>query len=152
MPNKILAEHEASTAMTITLASLADASARQSTMINNIDNAQMIHIFFDVTLGTTPTDNRTIEFYLLKGDDPSSSNIRTDNAGASDAAITLDVAPLVYVVQTDNTSDKHYRGSFLIRNPGVEWGIAVKNNTGVAFNSTGGNHEMRHVIENQEIQ
>jgi hypothetical protein len=152
MPNKILAEHEASSVMTITLASLADAGVRQSTMIDNTDNAQMVRVFFKVTTGTTPTDNKTIEFYLLSGDDPASSNIRTDNAGASDAGITLVTAPLVFAIPTDNTSDKAYYGSFLIRNPGIEWGIAVKNNTGVVLNSTGGNHELRYVPENQEVQ
>lgn len=152
MANKILAEHEASSVMTITLASLANAGMRQSTMVDNTDNAQMVRVFFKVTTGTNPTSNKTIEFYLLSGDDPSSSNIRTDNAGASDAAITLLTAPLVYVIPTDNTSDKTYYGSFLIRNPGIEWGIAVENSTGVAFNSTGSNHVVRYVPENQEVQ
>jgi len=152
MPSIINAEHNASVVMTITLASLADGSDRQSTMVNNFDIGQMVRVFFKVTTGTSPTLNETIEFYLLSGDDPSSSNIRTDNAGAADAAITLDTAPLVNVVQIDATSDKTYRGSFFIRNPGPEWGIAVRNNTGATLNSTGSNHELRHVVENQEVQ
>lgn len=152
MPNIINAEHEASVALTITLASLADGSARQSTLIDNTDKAQLVTVYFDITTGTSPTANRTIEFYLIKGDNPAGSNIRTDNAGASDAGITIDVAKLADVVQTDGTSDKHYRGSFQIQNPGVEWGIAVKNNTGVALNSTGGNHKLQYVEENVEIQ
>ena len=149
MANIIKAEHDASVALTITLASLADGSARQSTMVNNLDNAQMVRIYFKVTTGTTPTDKETIEFYLLSGN---LVGIRTDNAGASDAAITIDTASIVKVIQVDTTNDKTYRGSFLIRNPGSEWGIAVKNNTGAALNSTGGNHEITHVVENVEIQ
>lgn len=155
MPNQILAEHNDSNELTITLASLADGSARQSDMIDNTDNAQLLQIYFLMTTGTSPNANSTIEFYLLKGDDPTASggsNIRTDNAGSSDAAITIDQAKLVEVVQVDGTNDKSYRGSFIIRNPGPEWGIAVKNNTGAALNSTGSNQSIRYVIENVEVQ
>ena len=152
MPNIINAEHNTQQTMTITLASLADAGARQSTMVNNEDDAQMVRIFFKVTTGTSPTDNKTIEFYLLTGDKATTPDIITDGAGASDASITIESASLVNVVQIDNNSNKTYQNSFLIRNPGVSWGIAVKNNTGVALNSTGGNHNMTYVRENQEIQ
>lgn len=151
MPNKILAEHDASAAISITLASLANAAARQGDMINNIDNAQMVRVYFKVATGTTPTANETIEFYLLSGNG-AGSPLRTDSAGASDAAITIDTAPIVNVVQVDATADKLYIGSFLIRNPGIEWGIAVKNNSGDALKSTGGSFELAYVVENVEVQ
>ncbi len=150
----ILAQHGASTAMTITLASLATSTVgvgRQSTMISNTDNAQMVRVFFKVTLGTSPTTNKSIQFYLLNGDDPSSSNIRTDAADASDAGITIYTAPLVFIIQTDSTTGRIYRGSFLIRNPGPEWGIAVVHDTAVNLHATGGSHELRYVIENQTV-
>lgn len=149
MPNIIKAEHDASVALTITLASLADGAARQSDMVSNIDNAQMLRVYYKITTGTSPTVNETIELYLLSGD---LVNIRTDNAGGTDAAITIDTAPPVEIITVDATNDKAYRGSFLIRNPGPEWGIAVKNSTGVALNSTGGNQEITFVNENQEVQ
>ena len=152
MPNIINAEHNTPVTMTITLASLANAGARQSNMVNNEDDAQIVRVFFKVTTGTSPTDNKTIEFYLLSGDKATTPDIITDGAGASDASITIESAPLINVIQTDNNSDKTYQGSFLVRNPGVSWGIALKNNTGVALNSTGGNHNMTYVRENQEIQ
>ncbi len=152
MPNIINAEHNTPVTMTITLASLAEAGARQSDMVNNNDNGQMIRVFFKVTTGTSPTDNKTIEFYLLTADKHTTPNIITDGAGASDAGITINTAQQINIVSTDNVSDKEYEGSFLIRNPGASWGIAVKNNTGVILNSTGGNHQMTYVIENQEIQ
>lgn len=152
MANIINAEHNAPVTMTITLASLVDAAARQSTMVNNEDDAQMVRVYFKVTTGTSPTTNKTIEFYLLSGDKASSPDIITDGAVAADAGITIESAPLVNVIQTDNTSDKTYQGSFLIRNPGVSWGIVVKNSTGATFNSAGGNHNMTFVRENQEIQ
>jgi len=149
MANKIFAEHDAAAAITITLAALADAAARQSTMITNTDNAQMVRVYYKITTGTGPSVNETIELYLLSGD---LVNIRTDNAGASDAVITIDTAPPIEIIQVDASSDKTYRGSVLIRNPGPEWGIAVLNNTAVALNATGGNHELSFVVENQEIQ
>jgi len=155
MANKILAEHEASALMTITLASLATSTVgvgRQSTLVDNTDNAQMLRIFFDITTGTSPTVGKTIQFYLLSGDDAASPNIITDGAGASDAGLTIASAPLVFVVQTDATSDKHYKSSFLIRNPGPYWGIAIVHDTGVNLNATAGNHILRYVVENQEIQ
>ncbi len=149
MANIINAEHDTAATMTITLASLADGAARQSTIVDNEDDAQMVRVNFKITTGTTPTNKNTIEFYLITGD---KGNIKTDNAGPTDAAITIDTASIVNAVQVDANSDKAYRGSFLIRNPGIEWGISVKNNTGAAFNSTGGNHEMTYVKENVEVQ
>jgi hypothetical protein len=155
MPNIVLAEHGNSTELDITLASLADGSARQSDMINNVDNAQMVRVFYEITTGTSPTNNNDISIYSLHGDAPNisgGSNIRTDNAGLSDADITIETASVVEIITIDATSDKTYRGSFLIRNPGPEWGIAVENNTGVALNATGGNHSIFYITENQEIQ
>lgn len=152
MPNIINAEHNTQQTMTITLASLADAGARQSNIVNNENDAQIIRVYFKVTTGTSPVDNKTIEFYLLTGDKVTTPDIITDGAGASDAGITIESAPQVNVVTVDNNSDKTYQDSFLIRNPGVSWGIAVKNNTGVALNSTGTNHKLTYVRENQEVQ
>ncbi len=155
MVNRIQAEHDASTALVITLVSLASSTVgvgRQSTLIGNVDDAQLVHVFFKVTTGTTPTADRTISFYLIKGDDPAASNIRTDGAGASDAGLTVETADLVYAVATDATSDKSYQGSFLLVNPGPEWGIAVVHDTVAVLNATGSNQELRFVDENQEVQ
>ena len=149
MPNIINAEHSASIGMIITIASLANGVFRQSDMVNNLDDAQMVRIYFKVTTGTSPTVNETLEFYLLTGN---LGAIRTDNAGASDAIIIIETAPIVNVVQIDNISDKTYRGSFLIRNPGPEWGIAIGNNSGASLNSTGSNHELAFITENVEVQ
>lgn len=152
MANIIKAEHNTQQTMNITLASLADESARQSNMVNNEDDAQMIRVYFKVTTGTSPIDNSTIEFYLLTGDKTNTPDIITDGAGANDASITIESASQVNVVTIDNNSDKTYQDSFLIRNPGVSWGIVVKNSTGVALNSIGGNHNLTYVRENQEVQ
>jgi len=112
MANEIRSKFGASTAMALTSASLADVGARQSDMVNNesANFAQFIHVYFKITTGTSPTVNKSIEFFLLKGDDGASANLRTDNAGVSDAGITIETAPVIHVVQTDDTSDKTYYG------------------------------------------
>lgn len=155
MPNIIKAEHDASVAMTITLASLASSTAgvgRQTTMVDNTDNAQLVRVFFKVTTGTSPTVNKTIQFYLLSADAASTPNIITDAAGAADAGHTIVTAPLVYAVQTTATSNQTYQGSFLLRNPGISWGLTVVHDTGAALNSTGSNHAIYYVVENTEVQ
>jgi hypothetical protein len=155
MTTPITAKFSTTAAMTITLASLATSTVgvgRQSTMVDNTTNlAQMLRIYFKVTTGTSPTANKSIQFYLITADKASSPNIITDGAGASDAGLTIVSAPLVCVVQTTNTSDKVYQGSFLIRNPGTSWGIAVVHDTAVNLNSTGSNHALYYVEENTQI-
>jgi hypothetical protein len=154
MANQILADHTASAAMTITLAGLASSTVgvgRQTTLINNTDIAQMVRVYYKVTTGTSPTVNRTIQFYLLTADVGSSPNIATDNAGASDAAHTIVTASLVHVIPVTATSDVTYKGSFLIRNPGISWGITVVHDTAVNLNATAGNHAIYYVVENQQI-
>lgn len=151
MGTPIHASFGSSTALTISLGSLASSTSgvgRQSTLVDNsTTQTQMVRVFYKVETGTSPTANTTILFYLLQGDNPASSNIRTDNAGASDAALTVVTASCVGVCQVSSSSNTTYYGSFLIRNPGPEWGIAVVNSTGVALNATGGNHVLRYVAE-----
>jgi len=153
---EIKAKFGSSTAMTITLASLATSTVgvgRQTTLIDNTTNRyRRIQVYFRVTTGTTPTANKSIRFFLVKGDDPAASNIRTDNAGASDAGLTVVTADQVYAVATSSTSDQAYRGSFTIENPGPEWGLCVVHDTGVNLNATGSNHSIRYVGETSEAQ
>lgn len=155
MPNEIKANFGTSTALTMTLASLASSTAGVGRQSNLVDNTtalgQMIRVYYQVTTGTTPTANKTIQFYLITADAPTTPNIITDAAGTTDAGITIVNAPLVHVVQTNGTSDITYQGSFLIRNPGRAWAIAVVHDTVAALNATSGNHEMRYVIENQIV-
>ena len=152
MANQILAEHGTATAMTITLASLASSAVgvgRQSTIVSNVDDAQLIHVYVKVTVGTSPTANTSIFVYLIKSD----GTHRSDGAGASDAALTIVNARLLGVIRNPATSsDTAYYGEFLVRNPGPEWGIAIVHNTGVNLNSTGGNHWVRYTVENVEVQ
>lgn len=143
MANEIRTKFDASAAMTITLASLANDSSRQSDKITNTNKRQGTLINVKVTTGTGPTAGRLIEVYLLRSD----ATIPEDNFGASDAAITIDQGRLIGSIRVDATSDKTYRAVFdsgSIGPLGAEWCVALKNKTGVALNATPGNHEVRH--------
>ena len=155
MANPITANFGSSTALTITLASLASSTSgvgRQSNLVDNTtDLAQMIRVYYKVTTGTTPTANKTINFYLITADAPTSPNIITDGAVTTDAGLTVTSAPLVASITVSNVSDKTYQGSFLVRNRGKAWAIAVVHDSVAALNATGSNHSLRYIIENQIV-
>lgn len=124
---------------TLTMLSLAAAAARQSTMINN--NANPVAgrgwpaaiVYLRIKSGAAaPTAGKLYEVYLLRGDDPSASAYRTDNAGASDAAITIENAQLLGTIVVTANASKNFYGEFDTSGLGPlgpEWGIAIKNAT-----------------------
>lgn len=149
MTTPIIAKFGTSTTLTISLGGLTSSSTvgRASTMIDNSTTAaQNVRIYYSIKGGTTPTVNTTFQFYLIQGD-ASSPNIRTDNASGTDASFTVVTAPCVATVQVTATTGQVYTGSFLIRNPGPNWGIALVNSTVAALDATGGNHVIRYVTE-----
>lgn len=139
-----------STTITATgLASLANGSALALAGQSNIsssEGAQLIRVYYSIMTGTSPTNLNTFSFYLLQGD-ASSPNLYTDGAPTAGGSVTLVTAKPIEVVQVTATSNQAYVGSFVIRNPGPYWGIAVLNNTGVALNATGTNFSIRYVTE-----
>lgn len=141
---------------TMTLASLADGSGRQSTMINNSNNYPAAMVYLKIKSGgSAPTAGKVYEVYLLRGDDASSSSYRTDGAGASDAAITIENAQLLgTIVCTANTA-KNFYGEFdtaPLGPLGPEWGIAIKNASGNAISSTEGDHLKEYAYYVPEAQ
>jgi len=131
--------------LTCTLLSLAAAAARQSTMVNNNANpvagrgwpAAIVSLRIK-SGAAAPTAGKTYEIYLLRGDDPSASTYRSDNAGASDAAITIENAMLLGTIVVTNTASKNFYGEFdtsALGPLGPEWGIAVKNASDQAFSA-----------------
>lgn len=153
MANEIKAKIGTNQTLTITLASLASSTTgvgRQSTIVDNTTNLyQTIHIYCKVTVGTTPTAGKNIYVYFLR----SNGTLRTDGAGASDAAHTRVNARLLGPIAVPAaTSDTAYYGEFVVRNPGKEWGITIVQDTGVALNATAGNHSIAWNGENPEIQ
>lgn len=154
MANEILSKFTSSTALTISLGGLGNGNARQSTLITNIASSlgkNKTYIYYQIQTGTSPTASTTIGLYLLRGD-AASPNITTDNAGTSDAAITLVTAVPFEVITVSSSSDVYYRGTKAIEDVGPLWGVAVLNSTGAPLNATGGNHVIRYVYETNEIQ
>ncbi len=156
MANEIKAKYGSPTSLTCTLASLASSTAgvgRQTTLVDNSSNKfQRVHIYFKVTTGTSPTANKSIQFYLLKFDAGSSATLATDAAGATDAGLTVVTADQVYAVPTSNGSNTAYVGTFVVDNPGPGWALCIVHDTAVALHATGGNHSLEYVGDNPEVQ
>lgn len=157
MANEIKDKFASSAALTITLASLASSSSgagRQSDIVDNTTNRyQAVLIYIKIKLGTSPTGSKGVYVYLIR-DDNNGTNHRSDGAGASDAALTVQNAQLIGVMAdkaSPATGDVLY-GEFLVERPGPKWGIAIVHDTGVNLDSTGGNHWARYVGLNPEVQ
>jgi hypothetical protein len=156
MANEIKALFGTTAQLTLTAASLASSATlvgRQSTLVDNTTTRwQKIHLYCRVTTGTSPTASRGIYVFLLKADKFTTPNVSTDNAGATDAAITIVGAQQIAGVVCDATSDKAYRFDCIISNPGPAWGIALSHETAVNLNATAGNHAFWWLGENPEVQ
>ena len=146
------------TAMTITLASLASSTAgvgRQSTLIDNTSNNYLsAKVSVQVTVGTTPTANSLIYVYLLTQDN-AGTPIADDGAGLTDAGITIVNAQLLGTIlvpaATSNVAYKKiFDTSFLGPLP-PKWGIALVNSSGVALNSTAGNHAVNYIGYREQV-
>lgn len=136
------------TTFTITLASLATSAVgvgRQSTLVTG-NTARSAEIGVKFTVSTTPTANTLIYVYLLRSD----GTISDDNAGASDAGITIINAPLLGTILCPAaTSNVSYYGVFdtkFLGSLGTSFGIAVVNSTGTVANATTGNFQAEYTI------
>lgn len=157
MPNEIKTKNITKATFTLTLASLANGSGRQSTLIDNSSNDYPAALVFlkIKSGGTGPTAGAVYEVYLIRGNDPSSSDYRSDGAGASDAALTIENATLIGTIVVTNTANKVFYGEFDTApfGPlGPEWGIAVKNSSGQALHGTEGDHYKGYVYYVPEVQ
>lgn len=155
MANEIKALLGNNTALTITIASLNTVlvgsvqGQQSSTVSNTSDLFQKIHIYAQVTTGTSPTADKSIKMYQMTSD---GAGYYTDGGGGKDSVLTVVNANLIAAVATDATSDKAYTLEATINNPGAEWGVVVVQDTGKALNTTGGNHFVRYTGENPEVQ
>lgn len=152
MANLIHTKDAVAATFTLTLASLANAGARQSDMETNNNNnpAALIHLRIKGG-GTGPTAGSVYEVYLLRSD----GTIADDGAGASDAAITIENAPLLGTIVLTNDVDKNFFGTFdtMPLGPlGNSWGIAVKNASGQTVSTTEGDHRKSFVYYVPEVQ
>ena len=96
-------------AITITVASLADGSMRESTAIDNSSNLHMdAYVGGKITTGTSPTADTTIAFYAYGSVD--GGTFYSGGATGSDAAFSGEEEQLFFLgsVTVDGTSDKTY--------------------------------------------
>lgn len=160
-----------STALTITLASLATSSTRvagrQSTIVTNVTNKYLdCEVYGQVTTGTSPTANKSIEVWAFVPISVASSTFvypvaGTAALGESDAAATFDAEQkgggliLCAVMATNATSDRKYSFSFSLREKigymPLKWGLWITHDTGVNLNSTAGNHWAHYIGHKADI-
>jgi hypothetical protein len=156
MANKILPLYETFGTLTISLASLASSTTgvgRQSTIVDNSTTRnKRVRIFGKVKLGTSPAAG-AIFVYAIRGEKTGTA-FRTDNAGATDAGLTIANAQIIGVFATKSspsTGDTVYIDC-AFEDPGPEWGICIVQNTTVNLDSTAGNHVIEYRGEEPEIQ
>jgi len=139
MANAISVEYAAKTAFTLTLGSLASDAARQSTII---DNTTLEHlgakIYLKVKSGGSAPGNQLIRVYFIA--DNGDGTYRSDDAGASDAAITVRNARPLGIIRADNQTNFTYFGEFDTNVLGPlppKWGIILLNELDNALNASG---------------
>jgi len=156
----IKTEYGSSAALTCTLASLGSSSdwsaGRESTAIDNTTNKYLDALLSGlITTGTSPTVGTTIEVwaYGSLADTPTYGDVLdgTDsNETFTSVNVKLSILKLVTTITIDSTSNRgYYFGptSLAMLFGGVLpklWGGFVAHNTGVALNSTGGNHNITY--------
>lgn len=153
MASEIRTKPIATANFTITLASLATASARQSTLITNSNNYPAALVYLALKSGAVaPTAGSLYEVYLLRTD---LGSYASDAAGASDAAITIENAQLLGTIVATATANKVFWGEFdtaPLGPLGPKWGIAVKNVTAQTMHATEGDHIKAYVYYVPEAQ
>jgi hypothetical protein len=155
-------------AITISLASLSSdttlLAGRESTVVDNTTNVDIDHLVSGVIrVGTAPTASREIRVYAyaprkiasgtptyLAAVTGSDANLTIASANVRDSALRL-----LWATLTDTTTDRDYfmpptsiAQAFGEMPP--YWGLWVTQASGIALNSTSGNHELHyHRIQKQ---
>ena len=141
-------------ALTITVASLANAAMRQSTEIDNTTNG-----FLNGTLGVkikTGASGTAAAGYVNVWAWANSNGIRDGLAGASDNAITSN-AGLLFVgrmaagVDATTYGKTFELGEVFGGSLPPKWGIVLENQTGAALDSTGSNHAVGFIPVNVAV-
>lgn len=153
MANEIKDKFGSATALTITVASLADGNGWQSTIVDNTSlRYQDAILSVKIKTQAGAGGDSVVGVYLIRDDNDGTPN-RTDSAAASDAALTIVNAGLIGVVKIRSAGGvQTEEADFLVHRLGPKWGIAIKNETGATLDTTGGNHRVGYVGLNPEVQ
>lgn len=155
MANEIRTKSIAKAAFTKTLASLANGSGRQTTMVANSNNYPGAIVYVKAKSNSAPTVGTTYDVYLLRGDDASSSTYRSDGAGASDAGLTILNAQLLGSITLTASATTDFYGEFdtgALGPLGPEWGVCFVNRSGQSLGATEGDHLLEYVYYVPEVQ
>jgi hypothetical protein len=134
------------TAATITVASLANAGARQSAEIDNATNLYADYLVsVKVKTGASGTSTTgSIEIYVYGN----VNDVRDDGAGATDAPITVANARLIGIIGVAANATTYTRTFSVAQAFGgvlpAKFGVIVKNASGGALDSTAGNHAVTY--------
>jgi len=136
--------------LTITLASLATASWRESTYVDNATDL-FVDVLVSGTIRSSGTAGNTIDIYAYGYD----GTAYTAGATGSDAAYTADGEEdeLIHVatITVDGTASQDFvwGPTALARKFGgvipSRWGLVVRNGSGATLDATGGNHRITYV-------
>lgn len=156
MANAILTKTDTVALFTITLASLASGSSRQSDMIANSSNRPAALVYIKITSGAAaPSAGGVYTVHLVRSSSASSPAYRSDGAGASDAAITMENARFLGAIVVTATAAKAFYGEFdtsPLGPLGPEWGIIVRNASGQALSTTEADHYKGYAYYYPELQ
>jgi len=153
MSNTIKMQYGTLTTVTVTLASLADGSARESTKsINSSDLFIDAMIYVAIKLGAgSPSGDKQINVYFYGSIDGTNY---TDNATGSDAAVTLRTPTNFFgpfIISAPDSGALTYKvvipsvASFFGGILPYCWGLVIDNQTGLTLDSTGTNHSVKYI-------
>ena len=147
---------EAVVDFTITLGGLADGAARQSDIVSNTNNFPAFVGYSRLQKGTGPTAGTVCRFHLIREDD-GTPVYRSDDAGASDALITISNATPIGVMAIEAaTNNTNWYTDFDSRPAGPlgqGFGLSVGNESGAALNATEANSFARYAFyQNRAVQ
>lgn len=150
-----------STALTITLASIADGAGRLSTIVRNdsdgsgSDRAQAIQIWAAITTGgTAHTDDSLFKFYMVGHDIGLSPNISDDGLGVADAAVTVEPenSQFLFSIRVSTATATIFEGHGTFYDPPPGWSIVMWNATGQTISTTESESIIHYVTVNVEAQ
>lgn len=135
--------------ITITIASLTNNSARESTVIDNSTNVFLdALVMVKIKSAAASTSSTGYVNVYAYGTTDTSTPSYSDTATGTDAAITLTAPPnvrLIGVVNVVANATTYKAGPFSVAAAfgGVlpeKWGIIIENKSGATLDATGGNH------------
>jgi len=166
MPNNILKKYGSKTTVTAAVASLASdtnllAGIESSVIDNSTDGFDDILLSGKSTTGTSPTASRQIEVWAVAWDGANWPDVfdgTTSGETITSSDIKNSICKAVAIMSTNATSDRvyHFTGVSLRAAFGGELPskvvLFIVHNTGVALNSTAGNHEFSYVGTYPQVQ